>query len=155
MSFNASITHCPHGHEYTEENVRMYKDTRVCRACAAAKSKAAWENYKGAGVRPPSLAPKGKRKSRLRMQGWTPELFDKVWEEQDGLCAICYKPLNTLPVQNKSRACADHEYVEPPKPRGILCTNCNIMIGQAKESPQVLRCAAQYLEKYSLVNQQK
>lgn len=31
---NASRTHCPHGHEYTEENTRITKKgDRLCRAC--------------------------------------------------------------------------------------------------------------------------
>lgn len=28
-----SITHCPKGHEYNEENTRMYRGRRNCRAC--------------------------------------------------------------------------------------------------------------------------
>lgn len=27
------ITHCPQGHEYDEENTRIYKGTKVCRKC--------------------------------------------------------------------------------------------------------------------------
>lgn len=31
---NASITHCPQGHEYTPENTRVgFKNKRACRAC--------------------------------------------------------------------------------------------------------------------------
>lgn len=30
---NIRKTHCPHGHEYTRENTRMYKTSRFCRAC--------------------------------------------------------------------------------------------------------------------------
>ena len=30
---NANATHCPHGHEYNEENTRLYDGRRFCRAC--------------------------------------------------------------------------------------------------------------------------
>ncbi|MEU6543900.1 HNH endonuclease signature motif containing protein [Streptomyces sp. NPDC046859] len=30
---NAGKTHCPHGHEYTDENTIVYKGSRFCRAC--------------------------------------------------------------------------------------------------------------------------
>lgn len=103
----------------------------------------------------PSHTPEAKRESHLKPLGWTSELFDKVWNEQEEKCAICNKVLNLEPVQNASRACADHAHVEPPKPRGILCTTCNAMLGHAQESPDILRAAALYLEKFSLVNQQK
>jgi hypothetical protein len=32
------ITHCPHGHEYTAENTRIYKQRRFCRACDRKKN---------------------------------------------------------------------------------------------------------------------
>ncbi len=31
-------THCPRGHEYTDENTRMYKNSRHCRKCNARQS---------------------------------------------------------------------------------------------------------------------
>ena len=30
---NAAKTHCPQGHEYTDENTYRYRNGRVCRAC--------------------------------------------------------------------------------------------------------------------------
>jgi Recombination endonuclease VII len=98
----------------------------------------------------PSQTPEAKRKVHLEEHGWTPEHFDYTWKTQNEKCAICNKSLNLDLIQNESRACADHEHVSPPRPRGILCTNCNAMIGQAKESTRILRAAAFYLEKFLL-----
>jgi hypothetical protein len=98
----------------------------------------------------PSHTREAKRSARLKELGWTPELFDKVWREQGGKCAICPKVLNLDMVQNDSRACADHEHSIPIKPRGILCTTCNVMLGQAQDNPEILRTGAVYLEKFSL-----
>ena len=30
---NAGKTHCPQGHEYTDENTALYRGSRYCRAC--------------------------------------------------------------------------------------------------------------------------
>lgn len=36
-------THCVHGHEFTTENTRMYRGSRACRRCHAAKQRAYME----------------------------------------------------------------------------------------------------------------
>jgi hypothetical protein len=98
----------------------------------------------------PSHTRQYKRKDRLKELGWTPELFQKTWDEQQGKCYICHKTMNLDLKQNGARACADHKHVIPPIPRAILCTNCNAMIGQAQENPKILRSGAEYLEEFSL-----
>lgn len=107
---------------------------------------------KKTGLTYPSHTPEAKRRDHLKVLGWTPELFQEVWDEQSGKCAnpACQKVLNLSMTQNSSRACADHRHGNPPIPRGILCSTCNIMIGQAQESPSILRGGAEYLEKFSL-----
>jgi hypothetical protein len=48
-----------------------------------------------------------------------------------------------------SRACADHEHTKPPKPRGILCTNCNLGIGNLQENVEIMEAAIAYVKKYT------
>lgn len=79
---------------------------------------------------------------RLAVAGWTQEMYDAKFEEQHGLCAICNKE------QLDKRLSADHEHIEPPNPRGLLCTACNRAIGYLKDSPELLRKAADYIESY-------
>lgn len=38
--FQASKTHCPHGHEYTPENTYRFQGRRSCRRCVAARARA-------------------------------------------------------------------------------------------------------------------
>lgn len=35
-----AVTHCPQNHEYTQENTRLYRGRRNCRACARIKERA-------------------------------------------------------------------------------------------------------------------
>lgn len=58
--------------------------------------------------------------------------------QQQGKCMIC---------QDSSRVVLDHNHVTG-KVRGFLCSNCNTMIGMAKESQDTLRIAAGYLKRY-------
>ena len=65
--------------------------------------------------------------------------YQDLLKVQGGICAICGKPEpshKTLDV--------DHDH-ETGKIRGILCTNCNRMIGYAHDSEERLGCAADYL----------
>lgn len=100
------------------------------------------------GKQYPSHTRDSKRTYRLKELGWTPQMFDKVWKDQNGKCVICNKVLNLSLVQNEARACADHKHEKIPIPRGILCTNCNALIGQAKENPKILWAAAWYVEQW-------
>lgn len=43
------------------------------------------------------------------------------------------------------KICIDHNHTTGVA-RGLLCGNCNSMIGLAKEDPETLRAAARYVE---------
>jgi hypothetical protein len=63
-------------------------------------------------------------------------------EAQDGKCAICgvheaYAPRKRLAVDHDHRTGAI---------RGLLCGNCNVGLGQFKDSPELLAAAIRYLE---------
>ena len=83
-----------------------------------------------------------KRKERLKKHGWTLERFDASLAEQSGCCAICRAPFVGIPD-------ADHEHVEPPKPRGLLCGPCNKGIGHLRDNPAICEAAAAYLRKWA------
>src|SRR5271157_1219669 len=96
----------------------------------------------------PSHTYEAKRRGHLKVLGWTPELYEKVLEEQEEKCAICKKPMILFGGAGGSRACADHEHVKPPKPRGILCGDCNTGLGKFKDNIEALRAAIVYNEKF-------
>ena len=75
-------------------------------------------------------------------------LLDKDYlakiDEQHNLCAICKTK------QEGKILAVDHNHVTG-KVRGLLCTNCNVGIGNLKDNIQILQSAIEYLQRYSLV----
>lgn len=90
-----------------------------------------------------------KRSIRLRYlqsrYGLTIEQFDEMVEKQGGLCAICSSP----PKGRWKRLHVDHDHVTG-KVRGLLCHACNILLGHARDSGDILQKAAAYLREVSL-----
>jgi hypothetical protein len=94
-------------------------------------------------------SPEGKadiRRRNLKKQGWTPEAFDSSVVDQGGRCSICSKVL-TFGKRGNSMACADHDH-NNKRPRGILCGNCNLGIGNLKENPEIMLAAIAYVRKW-------
>jgi hypothetical protein len=73
----------------------------------------------------------------IRKYGITQSDYENMFNEQDGKCAICGKK------QDKAFD-VDHCH-KTGEVRGLLCTNCNRMIGHAADSPDRLIAAADYL----------
>ena len=72
--------------------------------------------------------------------GLFPEEYNDMLEAQHNRCAICRKPF--IDAQH---AYIDHNH-STGVVRGILCHNCNTILGHAHDDPKVLRRAADYLE---------
>lgn len=77
--------------------------------------------------------------------GVTAEQVREMHAAQGGCCAICKDPAPITGAKRTALAAVDHCHTTM-KVRGLLCRNCNLMIGNAKDMPQVLRAAANYLE---------
>ena len=73
----------------------------------------------------------------------TVEQYDEQLNKQDGKCAICHRPQEDF----KKRFCVDHDHLTN-KIRGILCDNCNLILGHANDDINILSEAIQYIEKY-------
>jgi hypothetical protein len=84
-----------------------------------------------------------------RSYGLQPGTYDKLFDEQNGLCAICSSP----PVSDK-RATPPFLHVdhchETTLVRGLLCSNCNHGLGQFKDNISRLEKAIEYLKKHRL-----
>jgi hypothetical protein len=83
-----------------------------------------------------------RRQSLISKYGITPEEYDALFAAQGFACAVC---LTTAP-ETKTKWHLDHNH-STGRVRGVLCHHCNLMLGNAKDTPSVLRAAAAYLEK--------
>ncbi len=66
--------------------------------------------------------------------------YDALVEKQGGKCAICQCEPEKLFVDH------DHTKGKTKGVRGLLCLHCNTVIGYARDNPEVLRAAADYLK---------
>lgn len=64
--------------------------------------------------------------------------------DQNRTCAICKNPFETRPE-------VDHDH-GTGRVRGLLCGNCNKMLGHARDNVSVLNAAIQYLQRIDDAN---
>ena len=67
--------------------------------------------------------------------------YQELLSEQGGCCAICRIPSNKC---KNSVLCVDHCHTTK-KVRGLLCFNCNSILGLANDRPEVLKAAIEYI----------
>lgn len=127
---NAIKTHCPQGHEYTDDNTYNWKNSRggpirVCKTCEGER----------------------RRRNLLKKYSITEERFQEMLQACDNRCPGCSRPFDDL----KRQPDIDHfhDCCESGScgkcVRGLLCHDCNLLIGHSKDSPMTLINLAQYL----------
>lgn len=100
----------------------------------------AWE-------RAASMRPYHRRYELKKKYGLTIDDYDRVYQEQGGRCAICgdQKAASTTGA-GRGQDCLviDHCHTSGAF-RGLLCHNCNKVLGLMRDDPARLRAAAEYL----------
>lgn len=91
------------------------------------------------------------RIQNLRKYGITPEHYDDMRKEQGCRCKICGVHEEDAP-QGRAKASTtalqiDHCH-ETGKIRALLCSNCNGMLGKARDSTETLAKAVDYLKEH-------
>ena len=88
------------------------------------------------------------RKSHLRRKyRMTLAQYEALWAAQGGTCAVCPAVLvvgGSTHVDH-DHACCPGKYTCGKCVRGLLCTRCNMMLGFAKDNPEILEAGAAYL----------
>lgn len=83
------------------------------------------------------------RKQNLRsLYGLSVDDYRLLLTAQNEVCAICKEP----PRGKRKFLSVDHDH-ETGQVRGLLCTTCNVGMGALRDSPELLRTAAAYLER--------
>jgi hypothetical protein len=70
------------------------------------------------------------------------EQYLQIIKEQDEKCVICHLPTGP-------RSVVDHCHASGVV-RGVICNNCNLLIGLSKEDKEILERAIEYLNKWKI-----
>ena len=81
------------------------------------------------------------KRSLLENYGLSYAEYERMFNEQGGLCKICKEPS----TRKSGRLDVDHCH-ETGQIRGLLCSPCNTAIGLLRENSELFAAALQYLE---------
>lgn len=79
--------------------------------------------------------------------GITSDDYEKMFNKQKGLCAICKGPETRTRSGRIKRLAVDHCHIRGTV-RALLCCDCNTAIGLLKEEPRIARAVVYYLNKF-------
>ena len=88
---------------------------------------------------------KNRRTNLLSRFGMTEADYDRMFNEQDGKCAIC----GTSTPGTSGVFAIDHDH-KTGAVRGLLCRSCNVGIGNLGDDSERLLRAADYLNRHSI-----
>lgn len=82
---------------------------------------------------------------RLRKFALANDEYEALIKKQNGRCAICCELPKTRWKGGEPTLVVDHDH-KTGAVRGLLCLTCNTAIGHLRDSPDLLRAAARYIE---------
>jgi|ERR1035437_691374 hypothetical protein len=134
-------TRCAKGHTFTEDNTYITPSTgkRLCRTCRDEAHKKWVESH-----------PQRDRSEYMMRwkHGITPGEYAALLLKQGSVCAICGNP--PTGVGRFSKLWIDHDH-KTDEIRGLLHHECNVILGLAKDNPDLLQRAANYLTTHTAV----
>lgn len=153
-------THCPKGHEYTEENsyVNPSSGYRQCKTCIKERQQRE-KNDPNHILRMRKYRTDWRENNPeyhkfnqlLRDYKITEEEYSRRMVAQDNRCLICQNEFSetVLPhVDHDHNCCSGRKYTCGKCVRGFLCALCNQGLGQFKDNSELLEKAASYLKTF-------
>lgn len=92
------------------------------------------------------------RRKNLRKFSLSEADYERMMDEQSGVCAICREPCKSgrrLSVDH-NRRCCEGESSCGACVRGLLCGRCNRSLGGFQDTVTILKAAISYLRSYGL-----
>jgi hypothetical protein len=115
-----------------------YNYRPTCKQCTTEKN-LLWYHTKGGKER----QKQNSFKNNLKKYGITPDEYQKMFNKQDGKCAICDS--SEVSIARKSyNLFVDHDH-QTGKVRGLLCHHCNAGLGYFRDNEHTLHKAIEYL----------
>jgi hypothetical protein len=129
---------------------RKYLDGKMhCRDCEKYFFSESFTLRKGNTTRCNECAIIHQHKKTIKKHGITYERYIEIYNQQNGKCKIC----NNIETSYRSRLSIDHDHSCCPGSnscgkciRGLLCTSCNMALGSAKDSVEILQNMINYLK---------
>ena len=138
------------------------KETKVCKYCSEEKPRSAFRRIPGHknavrqncldcekfvarkynAANPEALALRNRKSKLKRAFGLTLEQYQEMLHAQDQRCALC----GTDVPGGRGSFVVDHCHTHG-NIRGLLCNLCNVGLGALRDSPDLLRRAAEYVER--------
>lgn len=124
---------------------RQFADTlanhgiKICSTCKAPKR--VTDFYDGEKRCKNCCVKRASAYNRATKNHWPNKEYEAQYLLQEGKCAICHNFFEVL--------CGDHEH-ENNHRRGLLCSECNLLLGKSKDNIEVLLSAVDYLRRYAL-----
>jgi hypothetical protein len=93
---------------------------------------------------------KGFSASLLRRYHLPLEKYLQMLIDQQGLCALCFKPLGVghPSIDHDHACCVEHGRSCGKCIRGVVHHKCNQMLGFAGDNPEILEAGARYLQSF-------
>lgn len=122
------------------------KSSQVCTVCGESKAIDQFDFRNDTGKHRRDCKPCRSSREAAKRYGVTVGQIDELREKQGNCCAICgIHAKDIAHAQFKHNPLViDHDHLTG-EVRGLLCPSCNVILGHAKDRPQVLLSAAQYL----------
>lgn len=166
---------CKHGHEFTPENTKtvIRKDgypERLCLECKRIRNNTIYSKESKRKYATSAKALEKKREYYLRNKPeidarkkdyykrsrWYLKKYDLTVAEYNFLkvlqghcCLICGKHESQL----KTSLVVDHDH-QTEEIRGLLCSPCNVGIGNLEDNPELLRRGAEYLDSFIAMSEE-
>ena len=146
------MKHCPKCNSEKSDDcfykVKLTKDnlSQYCKECTKLESRKRYkQNPEPAKKRARKRTPQEARRLRLLADyGLTLDEYDAMLEKQNYCCAICGS--SDSKHHKSEHFCIDHSHTTG-EVRGLLCNDCNLVIGRANDNTDVLSSAVEYLLK--------
>lgn len=110
------------------------KDCKDCKNAAARQ----WRKDNPANVQRHLI--RMRERAKERRYGITQSDFDKILKTQNNKCAICESEFKSSKDTH-----IDHCH-DSFKVRGLLCSNCNVALGQFNDNLELMKNAIEYLK---------
>jgi hypothetical protein len=126
-------------------NKPRVKDSAYCYECLRTRQRMSERKRYAKSV---NFREKGRNDNLKRMYGITMEVYDWMLVQQRGVCAICGQA-ETRKSRNGTvqPLSVDHNHVTG-RIRGLLCHDCNWLVGAMELNPKIIQEAQLYLQKH-------